>query len=61
MKIKKICVYNCSQDDIYNLQYKNKCYNDCPEGTIVSSDNKKCLIVCPEDQPFETNEECFND
>ena len=58
---KKICVYDCSQDEIYKLQYKNKCYNDCPEGTAQSSDNKACLIVCPEEQPFEKNEDCFYD
>ena len=56
---KNICVYDCSEDDTYIHQYKNKCYNNCPEGTILSSDNKKCIVVCPENLPFEKNEECF--
>ena len=58
---KQICVYDCSQDDIYKLQYKNKCYIHCPEGIVESNDNKTCLIACPETQPFEKNEDCFND
>jgi hypothetical protein len=58
---KKICVYDCSEDDTHFHQYKNKCYNNCPEGTILSSDNTKCLVVCPENLPFEKDEECFVD
>ena len=56
---KNICVYDCSEDDSLIHQYKNKCYNNCPEGTILYNDNKQCLIVCPENLPFEKDEECF--
>ena len=58
---KRICVYDCSQDDTYIFEYKNKCYNNCPDGKTLSSDNKICLIVCPEERPFEKNEECIED
>ena len=57
---KNICVYECSEDDTYIYQYKNKCYKNCPEGTILSNDNKKCLVLCPENSPFEKNEECYS-
>ena len=52
---KKDCVYNCNEDGTYSYQYKNKCYNTCPNGTILSTEIKKCLIACPENFPFEKN------
>ena len=58
---KHICVYDCSMDDTYIYHYKNKCYDICPEGTTLSSDNKNCLISCPVDLPFQKKEECFAD
>ena len=58
---KKICVYDCSEDDDYIYKFKNKCYNACPPNTITSFELKKCLIVCPNELPFEKNEECIND
>jgi len=58
---KNICVYNCSEDDKYLLKFKNKCYENCPDGTILSSDNKLCLIQCTKDKPFEFQEECVSD
>ena len=36
---KQICVYDCFQDNIYIYEYKNKCYDDCPIGTIKSNIN----------------------
>ena len=54
---KKICVYNCSEDKKYIFEYKNKCYDNCPNGTLQSEN--KCLISCPENEPFEKNEECI--
>ena len=56
---KKKCVYNCSEDQQYKYQFKNKCYENCPNGTILSSDNK-CVIQCNEDIPFEFQEECVS-
>ena len=57
---KNICVYHCSEDDTYKFEYKNKCYNICPSGTIESIENNKCLIVCSEETPFEKEEECYS-
>ena len=37
---KNICVYNCSEDKQYKYQFENRCYEDCPNGSILSSDNK---------------------
>ena len=58
---KNICVYDCSEDNKYQHQFKNKCYENCPDGTILSSDNKLCLIQCTEDIPFEFQEECVSE
>ena len=58
---KKICVYDCSEDNKYLYQFKNKCYETCPVGTILSSDNKLCLIQCSQEKPFELQEECVSD
>ena len=57
---KNICVYDCSKDNRYIYQFKNKCYENCPNGTILSSDNKLCLIQCTEEKPFKFQEECVS-
>ena len=59
MTEKNKCVYNCSEDNQYKYQFKNKCYENCPKGTILSSDNK-CVIQCKEDKPFQFHEECVS-
>ena len=58
---KNICVYDCSTDEMYKYEYKNKCYKNCPNGTFLSNNKKNCLIECPENLPFEKNEECVAD
>ena len=58
---KDICVSDCSEDNKYIYQFKNKCYENCPNGTILSSDNKLCLIECTKDKPFKFQEECVSD
>jgi len=55
-----ICVYDCSLYDEYKLEFKKTCYNDCPEGTYLSTENNKCIIICGEDLPYEINEECVS-
>ena len=55
-----ICVYNCSLDDEYKYEFKKTCFNDCPEGTYLSNENNKCIIICGEDLPYEINEECIS-
>ena len=58
---KRICVYDCSEDEDYIYKFKNKCYNICPSNTVSSFELKRCLIVCPNELPFEKDEECIND
>ena len=58
---KNICVYDCSEDNKYKHQFKSKCYENCPDGTTLSSDNKLCLILYTEDKPFKYQEECVSD
>jgi hypothetical protein len=58
---KNICVYNCSEDDYYKKEYKNKCFFECPGNTTLSNDNNICLTVCSEDLPFEKNYECISE
>lgn len=43
MKRKK-CVHNCRDDDTYRFEYNNKCYKECPEGTISSSSDEFLCI-----------------
>jgi len=57
---KSVCVYDCSEDEIYRYEFKKKCYNNCPEGTYLSNKNNKCIIICGEYLPFEKNEECVS-
>jgi len=57
---KNMCVYDCSGDDTYKYEFKNKCYNYCPEGTYLSNENNKCLKICDEYLPYEMNEECVS-
>ena len=65
-KFSKNCQTNCFQDELnkYNYQYKNECYESCPNGTFISSNNsylcedycenfydynqKKCIDEIPE-------------
>ena len=58
---KNICVYDCFDDNRYKHQFKSKCYENCPDGTTLSSDNKLCLIQCKEDKPFKFKEECVSE
>ena len=58
IKEKNMCVYDCSLDDDYKNEFKKQCYRDCPNGTYLSPENNRCIIICEEDLPFEQNEEC---
>ena len=37
---KKRCIDDCSKDNKYKFEYKNECYESCPNGTNISKDNK---------------------
>ena len=58
---KNICVYNCSEDDIYVYEFKNRCYKKCPKGTYLLNDNRLCLTQCPINFPFILNDECIQE
>ena len=55
---KDMCVYDCSIESDFLYEFNKTCYNDCPEGTYLSNENNKCIIICGEDLPFEMNDEC---
>jgi len=38
------CIQNCSLDGNYTLEFNNKCYSECPEGTHFSSNNDKLCV-----------------
>ena len=60
---KNKCIDYCYNDDRYKYEYNNICYNLCPEGTNISSNNKYlCEKECPDDKPYENiiNNECIN-
>ena len=42
---KKICVNNCTNDDIYIYEYNNTCFQECPEGTISNEVSYTCINV----------------
>ena len=57
-----ICIDNCNNSILYNFEYNEKCYNKCPEGSHISSDNDfLCEKECPVDLPYENtqNNECI--
>ena len=52
------CVENCSSDNTYKYEYNNKCYSNCPDGTISSEDNEYICKVCKYYNMDKTK--CFN-
>ena len=56
-----ICVNDCKDDNEYFYEYKNKCYNPCPEGThLLAYIDYLCIIDCPEYLPYEKDDECLD-
>ena len=53
------CIDKCENENNYKYEYKNKCFSECPEGTMKNEDilkNEKkyfCKIICGEEKPFE--------
>ena len=69
---KRECAFNCSQDDLYKFEFKKKCYNDCPSGSIRRKNSKElegsyldfqyfCKPICNKDKPYEIikTQECI--
>ena len=59
---KSKCVKKCAQDNKYKFEFKNRCYEECPEGTIIPVQNNEnntitdeyfCRPICSEETPFE--------
>ena len=57
------CIDKCEKEGNYKYEYRNNCFNDCPEGTIrnnnsLESDKKYfCKPICEEEEPFEIIQE----
>ena len=57
------CIDKCENENNYKYEYKNKCFNYCPEGTMknnnsLESDKKYfCKPICGEEEPFEIIQE----
>ena len=45
---KKKCINKCSEDEIYKIEYKNKCYQFCPNGTYCNYNLTECIDNIPE-------------
>ena len=61
---KRECVFNCSENEFYKYEFKNKCYMKCPENSTKRINvtelkeyniNTKyfCKPICIEEYPFE--------
>ena len=64
---KKECVNKCDDDEIYKYEFRNKCYQDCPEGSIKPENNSAkniyyCEANCSLNEPFEivSTQECVS-
>ena len=58
---KNICVNDCKEDIDYFYEYNNNCFNICPAGThLLYYIEYLCIIDCPENLPFEKNNECLD-
>ena len=57
------CIDKCEKDDNYKYEYRNQCFNDCPERTMrnnnyLNNDNKYfCKPICNMEEPFEVIKE----
>ena len=47
----KECVQNCSSNNYYHYEFRNQCYESCPNNTLTNNFN--CEIICSEEKPFE--------
>ena len=46
IKDKGICVFDCSKDNQYKYEFRKECFKDYPEGTFLSNENNKYIIIC---------------
>ena len=45
------CIKDCSLDDKYIFEFRNKCYIECPKESKKSKDNH-CEALCDDENPF---------
>ena len=45
IKEKSECINECYNDNIYKFNYKNICYESCPNETFIDIDNRTCLKI----------------
>ena len=61
---KKECISDCSKDNQYKYEFKNKCYTECPFNSIIREKDEDlsqffldknifCKPICNESNPFE--------
>ena len=58
---KGMCVSDCSEDDYYRYEFRNKCYHECPiDISEQSTKNFFCEAKCPKELPYEviSSQEC---
>ena len=41
---KSKCIDECKNDDLYQYEFNNTCYSECPNGTILNETNLICYI-----------------
>ena len=53
------CIDKCENENNYKYEYRNKCFSNCPNGTMKNNNTLKnnikyfCKLVCDEKEPFE--------
>ena len=49
------CIESCSNDSMFQYEFRNKCYNECPSNISKLSEKKDffCEAICPKEYPFE--------
>ena len=62
---KNKCINKCSEDGIYKIEYKGKCYQFCPNGTYYNYNLTECIDSIPEgfycnDTSLKTIDKCDN-
>ena len=55
---KSECLNKCEEDNIYRYEFKKRCYEQCPDGSIKIVNNSVindyfCKPICTEENPFE--------
>ena len=53
---KNKCIYNCSNDDTYQLEFNNKCYETCPNNSYILLDNIYLCSIDPEGYYLDNNQ-----